>query len=201
MAEIIQNESSGRKRRPTFKKHSTQIDMTPLVDLACLLLTFFMLTTAFTKPKVMDIVIPDKSGNSKIPEKRTVNIIVDKNKVYWYNGAAKNKDGTLQTLTATNIEKNDIRKMLLHRNKKLVQNIDVLKQNIESPTLLKERVLDLKRNDSIGPIVLIKATDKAKYGNIVDILDEMAICNIAKYSIADLLTEERTMLENIQKTR
>ena len=60
MAEIIQNEGQVRKKVKTAKKHGTHIDMTPMVDLACLLLTFFMLTTAFSKPKVMEIVLPTK---------------------------------------------------------------------------------------------------------------------------------------------
>jgi biopolymer transport protein ExbD len=63
MAEIIQEEKGkkGGKRRP--KKQSTRIDMTPMVDLMCLLITFFMLTTAFSKPKVMVITMPEKDQN------------------------------------------------------------------------------------------------------------------------------------------
>ena len=82
MAEIIQAEGGGHKkgkRRP--KKHSTHIDMTPMVDLACLLLTFFMLTTAFNKPKAMEVGLPDKNikdpNPERIPKWRTVSIIMD----------------------------------------------------------------------------------------------------------------------------
>lgn len=64
MAEIIQEEKgkSGGKKRP--KKHLPHIDMTPMVDLMMLLITFFMLTTAFTKSKVMEIVLPEKIRGS-----------------------------------------------------------------------------------------------------------------------------------------
>ena len=61
--------------------------MTPMVDLMCLLLTFFMLTTAFSKPKVMEIVLPDKDTKSKgteIPKYRAVNIILDGNDKIYY---------------------------------------------------------------------------------------------------------------------
>ena len=82
MAEIIQERrwwQKKGKRRP--KKHSTHIDMTPMVDLMCLLLTFFMLTTAFSKPKAMEVGLPDKNqkikNRQKIPKWRTVN---------YYNG-------------------------------------------------------------------------------------------------------------------
>ncbi len=70
MAEIIANEGGGKKKgKRRAKHHSTHIDMTPMVDLACLLLTFFMLTTAFSKPKVMEIVLPDKDQRLKINKK------------------------------------------------------------------------------------------------------------------------------------
>jgi len=50
-----------------------------MVDLMCLLLTFFMLTTAFSKPKVMEIILPEKKDTKgiDIPKWRTVNIILD----------------------------------------------------------------------------------------------------------------------------
>lgn len=60
MAEIIQEEKGAKGAKKRAKKHSTHIDMTPMVDLMCLLITFFMLTTAFSKPKVMEIVLPEK---------------------------------------------------------------------------------------------------------------------------------------------
>ena len=81
MAEIIQEEKQkGGKKRP--KKHSTHIDMTPMVDLMCLLITFFMLTTSFNKPKVMEIILPEKVQKNekveppKIADSRTLNIIL-----------------------------------------------------------------------------------------------------------------------------
>ena len=85
MAEIIEQEKGkkGGKRRP--KKQSTRIDMTPMVDLMCLLITFFMLTTAFSKSKVMVITMPEKDQKDqpkdqpKIPAWRTLNILLTDN--------------------------------------------------------------------------------------------------------------------------
>ncbi len=96
MAEIIANEGGhGKKKgKARAKKHGTHIDMTPMVDLACLLLTFFMLTTAFSKPKVMEIVLPEKANEQMIkhPEldkDRALHIIlIEGDKVLWYNGLA-----------------------------------------------------------------------------------------------------------------
>ena len=76
MAEIVEADKpqKGKKKKP--KKLSTHVDMTPMVDLICLLITFFMLTTAFNKPKIMEIVLPEKikkedkkQGKFKIPFK------------------------------------------------------------------------------------------------------------------------------------
>ena len=66
MAQIPSEEGTKRKGgKKRAKKHMTDIDMTPMVDLMCLLITFFMLTTAFSKPKVMVITMPEKDKNQE----------------------------------------------------------------------------------------------------------------------------------------
>jgi hypothetical protein len=57
----------------------------------------------------------------------------------------------------------------------------------------------LRKEDKIGPIVLIKATEKAKYKNMVDIIDEMAICEIPIYAIVDMTPQEKKLLEAKKK--
>jgi biopolymer transport protein ExbD len=177
--------------------------MTPMVDLACLLLTFFMLTTAFSKPKVMEIVLPDNKpaeNPTKVAEDKTINIILDANdKVYWYNGIAKKPP--FPELNKSNFSKDGIRKMLLDRNKDLFLKIEnynkeALAGRVVPPrdTILA-RIRAIKRADKSGGLmVLIKAADKVKYGNIVDVLDEIAICNIPRYAIVDITAQEKTML-------
>jgi len=204
MAEIIQNEGGGKKKgKRRAKKHSTHIDMTPMVDLACLLLTFFMLTTAFSKPKVMELVLPEKKKDDKPPqvdESRTVNIIMDgSNKVYYYNGMAK--PNALPELIETNYSKDGLRKMLLNRNKDLFSKIKQLNADIITGKIVlsrdsvEARIKRFKKEDKLGPVVLIKATDKVKYGNIVDVVDEMAIADINRYAIVDMNPLEKKMLE------
>jgi biopolymer transport protein ExbD len=293
MAEIIQEESGkkGGKRRP--KKHSTRIDMTPMVDLMCLLITFFMLTTAFSKPKVMVITMPeknkekDKDNNApKISEARTLNILLTEgHKVYYYNGLADAHKPPLPVLIKTDFSKDGIRKVLLGRNKDLFTKItdfrdsitnekvkiylyidDSLKPvfaragnkmyksndkgaswtSIPGPQLTDDDVAvgnllkgtpktdlvvslngvkkhlvrreasisevnpivdaenkSLKREDmkphGAGPFVLIKADDKVKYRDIVNIIDEMAICSIAGYAVVDISPIELEMLKNAPK--
>ena len=205
MAEIIANEGGGKKKgKRRAKKYSTHIDMTPMVDLACLLLTFFMLTTAFSKPKVMEIVLPEKDktpSDQKIPKWRTVNIILDENdRIFWYNGIADPTKPPIPTLNESDFSKDGIRKILLTRNKILFKDIESLNNSVTKGKLviskdsLTKRIRDLKKYDNIGPIVLIKATDKVKYKNMVDIIDEMAITNIARYAIVDLNPFEKRLL-------
>lgn len=205
MAEIIENEGGGKsKGKRRAKKLSTHIDMTPMVDLTCLLLTFFMLTTAFAKPKIMEIVMPDKNNKDKAPEinkSRVVNFILDENnRVFWYNGLVE-AHKPLPPLAETNYSKDGIRKILLERNKEVFNTIEQLREDVLTGKLkiskdsLTNAEKAIKKQDNKGPVFMIKATDKAKYGNFVDIIDEMAIANSAHYAITDLNSYEKKMVE------
>src|ERR1044071_6498834 len=94
MSEVQQQDSGGgdkKHKKIRAKKSSTHIDMTPMVDLAFLLLTFFILTTTFSKPKTMEInmpVKPDKpEEQQKIKDSLALTILLtENNKVVWYKG-------------------------------------------------------------------------------------------------------------------
>ena len=202
MAEIVQEESHKGKGKRKAKKHGTHIDMTPMVDLACLLLTFFMLTTAFNKPKVMEVIMPEKpKDNEKPPEldkDRALNIIlVENDKVLWYIGIA---EPGKTVLAEADFSKEGIRKVLLQRNKQLFTNIAKMNKDIIEGKLklstdsAQGRIKRFYKADKFGPIVLIKAADGVKYRNIVDIIDEMAITNIARYSLVDINPVEKMMV-------
>ncbi len=213
MAEIIEN-SAGKKggKKGHLKKHSTRIDMTPMVDLACLLLTFFMLTTAFSKPKTMEIVMPEKDKDNtekndgpKVSAERTINILISGNDaIYYYFGVADKKKG-LPQLVKTTYGKDGIRKLLLKRNEKIFKEIYELKEKIKTGEInfgdttekaLKNKIRKIKKSDEDAPIILIKADEFAKYKNIVDVIDEMAIANIASYAIVDINSVEIEMIKN-----
>jgi biopolymer transport protein ExbD len=206
MAEIVQEEGHKGKGKKKAKKHGTHIDMTPMVDLACLLLTFFMLTTAFNKPKVMAIILPEKpKPNEPVPEldqKRALNILlVEHDKILWYNGLA-DPNKILPTLAETNFTKEGVRKLLLQRNKELYGRIaklnkDVIEGKIKIPRdTLEARIKRMQKDDRFGPIVLIKAADSVKYRNLVDIMDEMVIANVARYTLVDINQVEKMMVKN-----
>src|SRR6185436_14202411 len=119
MSEVQQggggNEKGGKIRA---KKASTKIDMTPMVDLAFLLLTFFMLTTTFNKPQTMEITMPEKpKPEDKVPEvneKKVVTLILGANeKVYWYHGI------TDPEIKVTDFSPNGVRKVLLTQSSQI----------------------------------------------------------------------------------
>lgn len=207
MAEIVQEDKGKGKRKA--KKHGTHIDMTPMVDLACLLLTFFMLTTAFNKPKVMEIILPEKpKENEKPPEldkDRALNILlIDNDRILWYDGLA-DPGKTLPVLTETDYSKDGIRTVLLKRNKSLYAKVNKLKKDVIDGKLkiprdsIEARTKRMNKADKLGPIILIKAADGVKYRNIVDIIDEMAITNVARYALVDINHVEETMVKTHKK--
>jgi biopolymer transport protein ExbD len=112
------------------KKVSTKVDMTPMVDLAFLLVTFFMLTTTFNKPQTMEVNMPekdDKNSSVKVPESRTTTLVLaENNKVYYYSGS-KEPQVQLTDYSATGL-----RKVLLNKVKTIKDPIVIIKAKKES---------------------------------------------------------------------
>jgi biopolymer transport protein ExbD len=206
MAEIIQEEKAGGKKKA--KKHAPHIDMTPMVDLMCLLITFFMLTTAFSKAKIMEINLPEQIKDKnieppKISKSRTLNIILGPdNKIYWYPGSVNPEDyNNLPPLFKTDFSANGIRPLLLERNRSLFKKIDDFKNQVLTGKIVivqdsvQKAISRLKTDDDTGPIVLIKAYKKSTYGDFVNILDEMNICGIARYTFVPIAWYDERMVE------
>jgi len=183
--------------------------MTPMVDLMCLLIVFFMLTTAFNKAKIMEITLPERVKDPqnqeapRIAASRTLNILLGPdNKIYWYPANVKPEDfNNLPPVMETDFSATGIRQMLLDRNRTLFRRIDEFNNEVLTGKIVisQDSVLgairQLKKVDDTGPIVLIKAYKSANYGNFVDILDEMNICGIAHYMFVDIAWYEEKMVE------
>lgn len=215
MAEIIENESGAKKegKRRSPKKHGADIDMTPMVDLMCLLITFFMLTTAFSKPKVMEITMPEKDKQEeektapKVDAKRTYSILLSgDDRIFWYHHSdIPTGQPFPATLNKTDFSKDGLRKILLQKNEKVFTEIYELKEKVKKGELvmpddsLNSQIRKIKKSDKKSPIILIKADDKTKYKSIVNVVDEMAICNIANYAIVDIAPEEIALIEKAPK--
>ena len=208
MAEIVQAEKGGRNKKRA-KKILPHMDMTPMVDLMMLLITFFMLTTSLSKSKVMEITLPEKlkdesAAPPKISASRTLNILLGPDdRIFWYPGGVDAEDyDNLPPVTETDYSAEGIRALLLDRNRFLARKINEFEQQVLEGKIrisrdsLQKATSQMKTDDDTGPIVLIKAHDEANYGNFVDILDEMNICGIARYTFMDIAWYETQMVNN-----
>ena len=197
MAEISQS-SSGKKKGQS-KKMSTRVDMTPMVDLGFLLITFFILTTTMSKPQTMEINMPvkdkEKLDSMKIKESIAMTVILsEKDKIFFYFGI------TDPVVEVTNFSKDGIRKILLEKNYPQVYKINVLRDKLNKKLITedeyKQQAGEVKA-DKDALMVLIKSDNKAKYKNMVDILDEMQITSIGKYAIVDITPPELELIKDL----
>jgi biopolymer transport protein ExbD len=180
MAELNTDDGGGKKgsKKVRSKKQNSKVDLTAMVDLAFLLITFFMLTTTLSKPQSMNLGLPDKIDDptvkpQKVDENRTMTILLgDNNKLVRYVGllATPVSGGAPKDFE---YGKDGIRKELLSR---------------------KEAVLQYTGSKDKGMIVIIKPSKKSNYRNLVDILDEMAIVNVPTYAIVNEFTPEESKL-------
>lgn len=202
MSEIAQDKGKGEKGKP--KKLSTRVDFTPMVDLAFLLITFFMLATTFSKPQTMEIAMPSKDKvteeeQTKVKASRAVTIVLDKdNAVYYYEGTRDEKTQQDPVVTKTDFSPKGVRKLLIKKNYDIMVKVEELRtkkldKKISQEDFDKQRTEIM--SDKAAPIVIIKATDGASYGNLVNILDEMAICNIGRYAIVDISDYDKELIK------
>ncbi len=201
----------GKHEKKRAKKSSTRIDMTPMVDLAFLLLTFFVLTSTFAKPKTMEINYPaDKPIDQKdqLVNNALTFIMTKDDGIYYYYGAfitegAPNPLGKPNTiLTKTDFSSGGLHKILLEKNKPTMDAIDALKGKLikkEIADTTYKRLANREKGDPKALTVLIKADDQAVYKNIIDIIDELNICNIGKYAVVDMGAKENELLKATSK--
>ena len=204
MAEIAEGGGGGgHKGKKRAKKQSTRIDMTPMVDLAFLLLTFFVLTSTFSKPKSMELTFPVPPDNitEQPPIKNGITIILTKDdRIFYYEGEYKPKDtdkGPKTTLSELNFSQEALHKYLAEKNKWAQEEIAKLDEKFKNKqiadTTHKRMVKEIKAN-KIAPTILLKTDDKATYKNVIDVIDELNINLIGKYVVVDILKPELDMI-------
>jgi biopolymer transport protein ExbD len=166
----------------TGKKGAPHIDMTPMVDLGFLLITFFMLATTMSKPKTMEIIKPakDDKNNKDVPKvnvKRVQSVLLGENdKVYFYQQAADDAAGTnALTVDSADFSAAGVRAYIRNRQNEVAQAFG--------------------SKDTL--VVLIKGMPKANYKNFVDIIDEMRITGVRQYAILDRDKIDTTIMENL----
>lgn len=189
MAEI--QESGGKKKGgKKGKKLSTRIDLTPMVDLGFLLITFFIFTTTMSKPKTMEIIMPvdrddlkDKDKN-KVKDYTALTILLSReHRVYYYTGLADDPMNPPDIQVTYFQNKNGIRDVIMN---------------------LKKRVDEEKNNGAPGhsptdkPVVLIKADTTSKFDDMVNILDEMSINGIGTYALVDITDVDQKYIKETE---
>jgi len=154
------------KRDSRGKKISIEVDMNPMVDLAFLLLTFFMLATTFSKPQVMELVMPvlpdkeDVEQEQPIKESQALTILLaGEDEVYWYVGISEPEV-----------------------------------QQVRFNTGGVRQMLEEAHNNITDLVVLIKPMDNSRYENLIDLLDEINVIGIERYAIADVTERDRSMI-------
>lgn len=172
MAEILQQERKQKMGVRKLTKASLRIDLTPMVDLGFLLISFFVFTTTLAKPTAMHLTIPDDNNiknPSVTPESKTLNLLLGaNNNVFYYEGNSLNQ----------------------------LKNIGTKASDLRNIINEKKLILQNKYNSDSSLVVLIKPTKIATYANIINALDEMLICNVKTYVLMDASKEEVQKLES-----
>ena len=188
------------------KKMTVRVDFTPMVDMNMLLITFFMLCTTLSKPQTMEISMPSNDKNitdeqrSKVKASQAITLLLaGDDKLYYYEGEPNYED--YNSLKETSYTADGLRAMLLRRNSAAVRQVNELKQQKADLKISEEeydkKVSEIKGGDDT-PTVIIKAMGEASYKNLIDALDEMQICNIGKYVIADMAEGDEFLIKNFE---
>lgn len=187
MAEM-DTSGGGHKKGPGVKKGkklSTRVDLTPMVDLGFLLITFFMYTTTLARPKTMAINMPYKDSTqqekdkSKVKESAALTILLSKNhRIYTYEGIGSDPEHPPQ-LNPVSI-KNGTDKL----RKTIMDKID--------------KVNGLKAAGQLtatdNTIILIKPDVTSTYKDLVDVIDEMTINEITVYAVVDITEQDKQFI-------
>ena len=171
MAEMDTSSGGGHKKGPGVKKSkklSTRVDLTPMVDLGFLLITFFIFTTTMSQPTAMKLYLPkdaDKpEDQNKAKESGVITILLGKDdNVFYYEGQLDNSASNFKSTTF-----------------KEIRNV----------------ILDKKaRTPEKDLVVVLKPSEECTYRNVVDILDEMAINVCKRYALVDISSVEAQLVK------
>lgn len=178
MAEMDTSSAGGHKKGHGVKKAkklSTRVDLTPMVDLGFLLITFFIFTTTMSSPTAMRLFLPKDTDKpeeqSKAKESGALTLLLGANhNIFYYEGILL-PDGS---------------------NFKSTQFSG--KENIRDVIISKKR-----RTPEKDFVVVIKPSDFSTYKDVVDILDEMSINVVKKYALVDITDIEQQLVQKTQE--
>lgn len=176
---------------PKAKKLSTRVDMTPMVDLGFLLITFFIFTATLNTPTTMKLILPHDAENNPMPasESGALTIILDSAGVVHYYERALQKNG--ENMLHTDYK--NLRNIIIHKKREVIA---AYVPNGSCEERVKAQRLPISTCYDEKLTVICKATAGATYKNIVDLLDEMTINRVKRFALVPLLPHEVQALEN-----
>lgn len=182
MAEFISAESSRHKGR---KIHSTSIDLTPMVDLGFILITFFLFTTSLMKPNSMVIQMPDNTPTKKpnvIPDHEAVKVFLGAHHhVYFLQGKEAMNNDFSQLDSVSSLNDYAVRQTFIRFKKDVAEAVSRG---------------DKGTHPDDEPYIFIKPTSKADYSDLINILDELSVEGIHRYVIMELDEQEKKRFES-----
>ncbi len=168
MAAIENHQSHKIKRQISFKKKNTRVDLTPMVDLGFLLITFFVFTTTMNKPTVMKVDMPfDKTTeNNPVCNSCALTVLLCNDDVIKYY------DGDFSTAQFQSTSYAGIRDVIC-RKKEFVKRV---------------------RGTTDEFVLIIKPTVESSFKNFVDITDEVTINQVKRYYLDEVSSVEQKKL-------
>lgn len=201
MASIDTGGGDSHKKGPGVKKAkklSTRVDMTPMVDLGFLLITFFIFTATMSTPSTMDLNMPketDKKDETKIKQSGALTILLGKDDhVYYYEGELT-QDNASQIFKSSTFK--DIRNVIINKKQEVIRNhvhddkCEEIKAKAKKNGDKNWEKADLDRDF----VVVIKPDADATYKNTVDILDEMTINAVKRFAMVKISPTELDLVK------
>lgn len=159
------------KQKQRRKLVNLKVDMTPMVDLGFLLITFFIITTTMTESKGADLIMPKEGKAMGVKESRALTLLLHADeKVYAYEGSWESALANSKIHAASFYDKQTIRNIIKTKQAQMGKGKD-------------------------GLMVLIKPAEQSRYSNVVDALDEMLLHNVKRYAVVDAGPVEEAYLK------
>jgi biopolymer transport protein ExbD len=173
MAEMDTSGGGHHKKGPGVKKAkklSTRVDLTPMVDLGFLLITFFIFTTTMSQPTAMRLALPDDKvkpeDQNKIKQSGALTLLLGKdNHVFYYEGEL--------LPDASNFKSSNFKE-------------------------IRDVIIQKKQAADTNPVVVIKPNNESNYKNVIDILDEMSINVVKRYAVVDISPVEEDLIKRTE---
>jgi biopolymer transport protein ExbD len=159
-----------------MKRHNLKIDMTPMVDLGFLLISFFVITVEMSKPSATDLIMPKDGKGTELQKSAALTVLLgEENDIWYYHG--------------------DWREAV--QQKEIHQTSFSYSSGLDEIIREKQKLLDNSagvHDGRDGLTILIKAADNANYEGVVDVLDEIIINNVKRYALVTMTKEEKEFL-------